>query len=100
MKLQLPVLWSFDGAPLPGCLDVGPDRLTLTSKRRSLSFPLPLLGAYTIERGPADRLRGLPVLVLEFADAQSVRVASMGGAGSLQDLAAVIGKYQRAARGT
>lgn len=100
MRFELPVLWSFIGAPLPGCLNVGPDRLTLTSKRRSLSFPLRTVGTYTIERGPAARLRGLPVLVLELGDAQTVRVASMGGAGSLQDVAAAIGRYQRAASGT
>ena len=53
-----------------------------------------------IERSPARRLRGLPVLSLRLVGGEIVYVASMGGPGSLQDLAAAVGGGQPVGSGT
>ena len=100
MELQLPVIWNFHGTTSPGKLDVGHDRLAFTSRGRAFSFPRGSIAAFMIERGPARRLRGLPVLSLRLVGGDTVTVASMAGPGSLQDLAAVVGGGQLSATGT
>src|SRR5690242_12085064 len=88
MELQLPVIWTFHGTTSPGRLDVAAGRLELTSRRRAFAFPLGAVTAFMIDRAPARRLRGLPVLSLRLRGGDTVMVASMGGPGSLQELAA------------
>lgn len=100
MELQLPVIWSFHGKTSSGKLDVAYDRVALTSRGRVFSFPLGSIATFMIERGPARRLRGLPVLSLRLVGGETLTVASMGGPGSLQDLAAVIGGRHARATGT
>jgi hypothetical protein len=68
--------------------------MELTSRGRAFSFPLKEVATSVIERGPARRLRGLPVLSLCLVGGETLTVASMGGPGSLQDLAAVIAGRQ------
>ena len=99
MEFQLPVIWGLNGTTSPGRLDVSHGRVVLTSRGRSFSFPLGLVATFMIERGAARRLRGLPVLSLRLYGGDTVLVASMGGPGSLQDLAALVGGGQAVATG-
>lgn len=94
MGFDLPVVWELHGTTSPGRVDVSAERVTLTSKRRVFSFPLRSIAAYTIDRAPARRLRGLPVLVLKLAQGETVLIGSMGGPGSLQELTSAVGKLQ------
>ena len=94
------MIWVLHGTTSSGRVDVSDDRFTLTSKRRAFSFPLGSVTAFSVDRGPAERLRGLPVLSLRLAEGETVAVASMDGAGSLQQLAALVGGRQPAVSGT
>lgn len=98
MEFQLPVIWALHGTTTSGRLDVSHGRIELTSRRRAFAIPLGSIAAFMIERGPARRLRGLPVLSLQLDGGDTVTVASMGGPGSLQDLANVVGGRQAGAR--
>jgi hypothetical protein len=100
MELQLPVIWSLHGVTSPGRVDVSRDRIALMSRTRAFAFPLGSVAAFTIERAPARRLRGLPALSLRLVGGETVHVASMGGPGSLQDLAAAVGVGQSVGSGT
>lgn len=100
MELQLPVIWSLHGATMPGRLDASPNRLTFTSRGRAFAVPLGSVAAFVIERGPSRRLRGLPVLSLSLVGGDTLTVASMGGPGSLQDLASLVAGGQPVASGT
>lgn len=100
MSFTLPVIWSHDGATHAGRLDATSDRLTLDSRGESFSFAPASVSSFVIERSPADRLRGLPALRLSLAGGEVVRIASMGGAGSLHELAALLGGRQPAFSGT
>ena len=100
MDLQLPVIWTLHGTTLPGRVDVSGERVELTSRGRAFAFPLDLVSNFTIDRAPARRLRGLPVLCLRLVGGEAVAVASMGGPGSLQDLAAAVGGHQPRETGT
>jgi hypothetical protein len=97
---QLPVIWNLHGTTSPGRLDVSRGRLALTSRERAFSFPLKAIATFMIERGPARRLRGLPVISVQLVGGENLTVASMGGPGSLQDLAAVIAARQPVDTGT
>lgn len=100
MELQLPVIWSLHGTTTPGRVDVSRNRLILTSRGRAFGLPLASVAAFVIERGPSTRLRGLPVLSLSLVGGDVLSVASMGGPGSLQDLAALVASRQLVASGT
>ena len=100
MSLELPVVWMLHGKTSSGRLDVSADRLTLTSKGRAFSFPLRSVASFAIERAPAERLRGLPALSLRLKQGETVAIASMGGFGSLQQLAAAVGARQPLGNGT
>lgn len=100
MRLTLPVIWSRGGATHAGCLDATEERVTLDSREESFSFVPGSVLALVIDRGPAERLRGLPALRLSLAGGDVVRIASMGGAGSLHQLTALLGGRQPALSGT
>jgi hypothetical protein len=94
MEIQLPVVWTLHGTIVSGRLEVSHRRLVLTSRGRDFAFPLGSVATYMIERLPAQRLRGLPTLSLRLVGGDTLSIASMGGPGSLQDLAAVVGGRQ------
>jgi hypothetical protein len=100
MSSELPVVWNVHDATYAGALRLGDDGLTLTSKTRTLAVPGGSIAALTIERAPGQRLRGLPVLRLRLGGGVDVRVASLGGAGSLHELAASLASCQALATGT
>ena len=100
MRFQLPVIWTVDGATHAGRIELADDRVKLTSKTDVVSFDPSSVEAFAIERAPEQRLRGLPVLAVRLGGGEVIRVASMGGGGSLHDLAAWVGARQPAATGT
>jgi hypothetical protein len=100
MTLDLPVVWNMRDVTSPGRLQLRGDRVTLTSKGYTLSFPGRSIASLTIERAPSQRLRGLPVLHLRLVGDVSVFVASLDGAGSLHELAAALAARQIVPTGT
>ena len=91
MRSTFPVLWSLNGVLATGRLDIEDGRLTLTARARSLSFPAASIAGRILERGSARRIRGLPALTLELNGGEQVRIASLGGAGSLQQISMLLG---------
>jgi hypothetical protein len=98
MASAFPVLWTLNGTPCTGLAEVGGQRIVLTSRHRSLSFPLEAIGQLDVLRSAADRLRGLPVLALSLAGGEVVRVASLGGPGSLHELTEAVDEGWTSAR--
>jgi hypothetical protein len=93
MAMTFPVLWTFNNELSTGRLDVEDDRLTLTSRTHAFSIPRSAILHQTVERGPGKRIRGLPALTLDLRGGQ-VRLASLGGAGSLQEIAQLVSASQ------
>lgn len=100
MRYELPVIWRVDGSTQAGRLELVDDRVVLSSKTKTMVFHAGSVAAFAIERAPEQRLRGLPVLSVRLAGGDVVRVASLGGAGSLHELAARVGACQPVATGT
>lgn len=100
MPFELPVVWKLEDTTYAGGLRLTDDSLTLTSNSRTLGFLRDSIASLAIERRPNQRLRGLPVLCLRLASGADVRIASLGGAGSLQELAAAVAVCQAVATGT
>jgi hypothetical protein len=86
MTGTLAILWTIGGELHTGRLNVLRDRVELRSRRHSLSIPRASVGRCSIDRGPAVRIRGLPVLRLELAGGTVVRIASLESVGDLKDL--------------
>jgi hypothetical protein len=87
MTATLAILWTIGADLHTGRLNVLRDRLELRSRRHALSIPLASVERCSIDRGPAVRIRGLPVLRLELSDGMIVRVASLESVTLLKDLA-------------
>jgi len=87
------VLWASAGEVLAGRLEAGPEGFTLSAGVGHRSVRFADVQSASIERGAADRLRGLPALVLRDRFGLAVRVASLDRPGTLQELArrAVVG---------
>lgn len=90
MRLELPAIWTFRGETRTGRVELVHDCVTLTAGDETVSFDAGSIAAFAIERAPAQRLRGLPVLALRLVDGGVVRIASLGGAGSLRELAGLV----------
>jgi len=98
--VQLPryaVLWTDGGRVHTGRLDTYPDRLELHGRDGDLRLPLEHIADVTIARGLPDRLRGLPVLIVDCDDGSVIRIASLDGPGVLQELVSRTGGRARAA---
>ena len=80
------VAWSDGGAVEAGRLDAYADRFELRGRACEKQIRFADVEHAGIRRGPSERLRGLPVLVLELHDGEVVRVASLQGAGTLHEL--------------
>jgi hypothetical protein len=87
MTATLAILWTIGAELHTGRLNVLRDRLELRSRRHGLSIPLASVARCSIDRGPAVRIRGLPVLRLELTDGMIVRIASLESITLLKDLA-------------
>jgi len=90
MKGTAAVLWALYGTLHTGSLEVHRHRLELRARGRALGIPLDSVTGFTIERGAATRIRGLPVLTLRLAGGDVVRLASLEGAGVLHELCALL----------
>lgn len=100
VKFDLPVVWRADDATHAGRIELENDRIKLTSKKEVVTFDVSSVAGFAIERAPAQRLRGLPVLAIRLVGGEVVRIASMGGGGSLHELASWVGARQPAMTGT
>lgn len=100
MRFTLPVIWSRNDAIHAGRLEAVGQRVTLTSREETFEFAAGAIATFMIERGQEERLRGLPALCVRLDRGDVVRIASLGGAGSLHELAAVLGSRQSDVNGT
>jgi hypothetical protein len=87
MTGTLAILWTIGSDLHTGRLNVLRDRLELRSRRHALSIPLEAILRSSIDRGPAVRIRGLPVLRIEVENDVTVRIASLESVTALTDLA-------------
>jgi hypothetical protein len=90
MKGTWAVLWALHGGVHAGSLEAFEDRLELRARGRAVAIPLDSIAQFTIERGPAVRINGLPVLTLFLVEGDVVRLASLEGAGVLHELAGLL----------
>jgi len=92
MSRTFPVLWTMGEDPVTGMLRLEQGRITLVARERTLSFPVDVVSQIEVLREPAQRLRRMPVIALEMSSGASVRIASLGGPGSMHELAVAIGE--------
>jgi hypothetical protein len=83
-------MWTLYGRLHAGSVEVHDDRLELRSRDRVAAVPLDSIAQSTIERGPAVRINGLPVLTLFLIEGDVLRLASLEGTSVLHELAAVL----------
>jgi hypothetical protein len=86
MTGTLAILWTIGTELHTGQLNVGRGRLELHSRRHALSIPFESIAYCAIDRAPAARIRGLPVLRLELAEKIVLRIASLESVTALSDL--------------
>ncbi len=87
MSSSYAVVWSTAVDTGSGRLDALDGGFALQGRKRELSISFTDMTRASIRRGPRDRLRGLPVLVLELARGGSVVIASLEGTAVLHELA-------------
>jgi hypothetical protein len=83
-------LWALHGRIHAGSAELDDERLQFRARGRAVSIPLGSIAQFTIERGPAARINGLPVLTLFLMEGDCVRLASLEGVGVLHELAAAL----------
>ena len=87
MRKTFPVVWALHGLTHTGKLEGFKERLELSSRGYTLSFPRGSVAQFMIERGAGKRIRGLTAITIHLGGGDVVRVASLGGAGSLHEIA-------------
>jgi hypothetical protein len=93
------VLWSGERGSSSGRLEPLPDRFELTGRGERVSIPYAEVAGASIDRRNSERLRGLPVLALRLRGAATpIRIASLEGAGVLQELVEHVATASRTAR--
>jgi hypothetical protein len=90
MKGTVAVLWTLHGRVHTGSVEAHDHRLELRSRNRVAAIPRDSIARFTIERGPAVRINGLPVLTLFLIEGDVIRLASLQGTGVLHELAAML----------
>jgi hypothetical protein len=96
MATTYPVVWQLDGETYTGALELKQGRVTLTGVDRVLSFCADSVAHADIEREPGDRIRGLPAIRVVLREGEELRIASVGGLGSLNEIAEQLGALQEA----
>jgi hypothetical protein len=86
MTGTLAILWTIGTELHTGQLNMSRGRLEVRSRRHVLSIPLDSIVGCAIDRGPAVRIRGLPVLRLELGEKLVLRIASLESVTALSDL--------------
>ena len=84
------ILWTMHGRAHAGSLEAHHDRLELRARGRVVAIPFRSVAQFTIERGPAVRINGLPVLTLHLVEGDVVRLASLQGVGVLHEVSALL----------
>jgi hypothetical protein len=95
MKTTFPVIWTLYGSTHTGKLEAFEDRFELSSRGHTLSFPCTSITHYAVERGADARIRGLRAITVRLAGGEVVGVASLGGAGSLHEIAALVAAAEK-----
>jgi|SRR4051794_15609871 hypothetical protein len=90
MRTSFPVVWALHGDTHTGKLEVARGRIELSSRGHTLGFARASVARFAVERGAEARIRGLPAITLSLAGGDVVRIASLGGAGSLHEVAALL----------
>ena len=90
MARKLPVVWSFRDEEHAGALELVDGRIVLQAARGAMGLSLANVVHASVERGAAARLRGLPVVRLVTRGELVVCIASLGGAGTLHELAQIL----------
>ena len=90
MRRTFPVIWSLHGDTQTGKLEVTKERMELTSRGYTFAFHRDSVTQFDVERGAGARIRGLPSLRIRLVGEHVVRVASLGGAGSLHEISALL----------
>jgi hypothetical protein len=86
------VLWSEAGSdPHTGKLRLAANGIEFVGRELRSELPYADVRSIHLARGPADRLRGLPVLVLGLDAGETVRIASLEGTGALHELSRSLG---------
>ena len=86
MRKTFPVIWALHGRTHTGKLEVLKERVGLTSRGYTFSFPRAAVVNSVVERTAESRIRGLPAVTVQLMGGEIVRVASLAGAGSLHEL--------------
>lgn len=81
------VLWSDGDEIVAGRLRFDRDGLELSGRRDGRRVEASEVRSVAIARRAADRLRGLPALVLGLRSGETLRIASLEGAGVLHEVA-------------
>lgn len=81
------VVWEQGGAVFSGGLTIIEDGFELRGREQPVSVEFADVREAEIARGAADRLRGMPALLLRLKDGALLRVASLEGVGALHELA-------------
>ena len=90
MRKTFPVIWTLQGDIHTGQLEVTKERVVLTSRRYTFGFPHDSVVHSVVERGAESRIRGLVPVTIRLAGEQVLRIASLGGPGSLHEIAALL----------
>ena len=90
MRRTFPVIWSLHGDTQTGKLEVTKERMELTSRGYTFAFPAIPSPNSTSNAAPGPQIRGLPSLRIRLVGEHVVRVASLGGAGSLHEISALL----------
>ena len=90
MRKTFPVIWSLHGETHTGKLDVTKERIELTSRGYTFAFPRDSVIHFVVERSAEARIRGLTSIKIRLVGEHVVRIASLGGAGSLHEISALL----------
>jgi hypothetical protein len=73
--------------PVPGSLEFAPEGIVLRGTETTLDLPYSEIRSAHVGRRDEDRVGGRLALVLELASGDVVRIASLNGPGTLNELA-------------
>lgn len=84
-------MWMLHGRIRTGRLEVHGDRLELLAGAHAFGTPFEAIASLAVERALPDRIKGLRVLALTLLGGDVLRIASLGGAGSHNEIVSLIG---------